>query len=34
MAVHDSRSGSGGSHTLPDVVPFDLAHLTRQSWEL
>jgi len=34
MAVHDSRSGSGGSPTLPDVVPFDLAHLTRQSWEL
>jgi hypothetical protein len=34
MAVH----GTGGTDTsgrrLPDIVPFDLQHLTRLSWEL
>ena len=34
MAVRNNRSGSQGATTLPDVVPFDLSHLTRQSWEL
>jgi len=34
MAVHNPRSERTGSPTLPDVVPFELAHLTRQSWEL
>ncbi|WP_079990719.1 hypothetical protein [Haloarcula sp. CBA1127] len=34
MAVHNNQGESGGSATLPDVVPFNLSHLTRQSWEL
>ncbi|MFB9811954.1 hypothetical protein [Haloarcula sebkhae] len=34
MAVHNNRGESKGSATLPAVVPFDLSHLTRQSWEL
>jgi len=34
MAVHNNRGESGCPATLPDVVPFDLSHLTRQSWEL
>ena len=34
MAVHNTQGKSSRSATLPDVVPFDLAHLTRQSWEL
>ena len=34
MAVRDSRGESTGSPTLPEAVPFDLTHLTRQSWEL
>ncbi|OYR95998.1 hypothetical protein DJ71_01270 [Halorubrum sp. E3] len=34
MAVRSNREESGGAATLPAVVPFDLAHLTRQSWEL
>ncbi|MYL16154.1 hypothetical protein [Halorubrum distributum] len=34
MAARNNRSKSGSPATLPDVVPFDLSHLTRQSWEL
>ena len=34
MAARNNQGGSGCSVTLPDVVPFDLSHLTRQSWEL
>jgi hypothetical protein len=34
MAVRDTQGERSGPATLPDVVPFDLAHLTRQSWEL
>lgn len=34
MAVRDTQSERRSSATLPDVVPFDLTHLTRQSWEL
>jgi len=32
MATRDSRGGSGTK--LPDVVSFDIAQLTRLSWEL
>lgn len=32
MATRDSRGGSGAE--LPEVVSFDIAHLTRLSWEL
>ncbi|KOX94123.1 hypothetical protein [Haloarcula rubripromontorii] len=34
MAVDNNRCESGCAATLPDVVPFTLSHLTRQSWEL
>ncbi|AUG49339.1 hypothetical protein BVU17_17420 [Haloarcula taiwanensis] len=34
MAVDNTRCESGCAATLPDVVPFNLDHLTRQSWEL
>ncbi|ELZ42005.1 hypothetical protein C471_05149 [Halorubrum saccharovorum DSM 1137] len=39
MATRDDRCGGGPDGpgepvTLPDVVPFDLTHLTRLSWEL
>lgn len=34
MAVSNNRDESGGSATLPAVVPFELSYLTRQSWEL
>lgn len=34
MAVDNSRCESSCAATLPDVVPFTLSHLTRQSWEL
>lgn len=34
MAVDTNRCESSCSATLPDVVPFNLPHLSRQSWEL
>lgn len=34
MGVHNERVGDEAPATLPDVVPFSLSHLTRQSWEL
>ena len=34
MAVDNNRCETGRAATLPDVVPFHLPHLTRQSWEL
>ena len=34
MGVHNEAVADGGPATLPDVVPFELSHLTRQSWEL
>ncbi|WP_336136352.1 hypothetical protein [Natronomonas amylolytica] len=36
MAVHDSPNGAAGPAVaeLPDVVPFELSHLTRMSWAL
>ncbi|MFB6078632.1 MAG: hypothetical protein ABEJ80_06620 [Halarchaeum sp.] len=34
MAVHHGRSEEDGGATLPAVVPFELSHLTRMSWEL
>ena len=34
VAAHSSQSGGDDSTHLPEVVPFDLPHLTRMSWEL
>ncbi|TKX82010.1 hypothetical protein EXE53_04200 [Halorubrum sp. SD626R] len=34
MAVCDSPGDGHGTVTLPAVIPFDLDHLTRMSWEL
>ncbi|WP_251329446.1 hypothetical protein [Haloplanus pelagicus] len=34
MATHGSHSPGGKGTQLPGVVPFDLANLTRLSWEL
>jgi hypothetical protein len=34
MAIRNNRGGNQGCAALPDAVPFDLSHLTRQSWEL
>ncbi len=34
MAVLDTRDDSTDSVSLPDVVPFDIPHLSRLSWEL
>jgi len=34
MATRGSRGSGRAGAQLPDVVPFDLAHLTRLSWEL
>lgn len=34
MATRGSRGSGGAGAQLPEVVPFDLAHLTRLSWEL
>lgn len=34
MATHGFQQGAASSVSLPDAVPFDLAHLSRLSWEL
>lgn len=34
MATHGSRPSGDGDTGLPGVVPLDLAHLNRLSWEL
>jgi hypothetical protein len=34
MAVHDSPNGTTGAASLPSLVPFELSHLTRMSWQL
>jgi len=34
MAVCDNPGDSHEAVTLPAVIPFDLDHLTRMSWEL
>ena len=34
MAIHDTPKNPSSCVTLPGVVPFDLSHLTRLSWEL
>jgi hypothetical protein len=34
MAVHGTGDADTGGGALPEVVPFDLPHLTRLSWEL
>lgn len=33
MATH-AQHGAATRSSLPDVLPFDLEHLSRQSWEL
>lgn len=33
MATH-AQHGEAARSSLPDVLPFDLEHLSRQSWEL
>jgi hypothetical protein len=34
MAVHGTRDGGTDPVTLPDIVPFEVPHLSRLSWEL
>ncbi|MCU4799598.1 hypothetical protein OB920_04330 [Halobacteria archaeon HArc-gm2] len=34
MAAHISRGECGDAADLPAVVPFDIPHLSRLSWEL
>ncbi|MCQ4333227.1 hypothetical protein KM295_06980 [Natronomonas sp. F2-12] len=34
MAVHGTRDAGAGLATLPEVVPFEIPHLSRLSWEL
>lgn len=34
MAIHGTRGDSTDSASLPDIVPFDIPHLSRLSWEL
>ena len=33
MATH-AQDGAATPSSLPDVIPFDLSHVTRQSWQL
>lgn len=33
MATH-AQGGEAAPSSLPDVLPFDLPHVTRQSWQL
>lgn len=34
MAAHSFQNGGDDDSELPEVVPFELPHLTRLSWEL